>query len=187
MPEPLIKYAAAAAAEILADVPAVLLRSEVAAAQAQRAVRELRRPRPEILVSAAWLHAVGEAPTVKRCGLAAVDGATYLMDQGWPTPTVALVAHQLQSRLIAPAMGCEASLSLFDRVQGWPADIVDFAILTSDETGPITLDEGLERVRQTDIRHPKVSASTREERVGRLRRAGERVSRALATAESAPA
>jgi hypothetical protein len=185
--EPLVKYAEAAAREILGGMPDVLRRSEIAAAQAQRAVRSLRRPRPELLVSAAWLYAVGEAPALRRCGLPSVDGATHLMDQGWPTPTASLVAHQQQSRMIARALGCEAALSLFDRVPGWPADIVDFAILTSSPQGPVELEEGLNLVRHFDIAHPRISASVREERTARLRRAGERVCRAITVAEEVTA
>lgn len=187
MAEPLVKYAEAAVREILSGMPDVLRRSEVAAEQAQRAVRLLRRPRPELLVSAAWLHAVGEAPSLRRCGLPSVDGATHLMDQGWPTPTVSLVAHQQQSRMIARALDCEAALSLFERVPGWPADIVDFAILTSSPEGPVDINEGLHRVRHFDIAHPRISASVREERIARLRRAGERVGRAITVAEEVTA
>lgn len=177
--EPLSRYAEDAASEALAALPATLARSKVAAAQAQRVATALGRPRPDILVSAAWLHAIGEAPALHRCGLPAVDGATFLLDQGWPTPTINLVAHQLQSRMLAQALGCAPSLRLFERVQGWPADIVDYAILTSDEDGPIPLEAGLGRIRDADIAHPEILATVREERQARLRRAGERVHRAV--------
>jgi len=183
VPEPLIRYAEDACVELLAGLPQELATSRVAAAQAARAATALRRPRPEILVSAAWLHSIGRVERLRKSDFAPVDGATYLLDQGWPSPTVSLVAHQMQSRLLAPAFGCAAALSLFERVQGWPSDIVDYAILTSGADGPINLAEGLERARQAAIGDPRVPATLREERQARLRRAGERVARALETSE----
>ena len=137
-----------------------------------------------MLISAAWLHGVGRAPDAVRSGLAAVDGANYLLSQGWPAPVVSLVAHQLQSRMIADAYQAADALALIERVQGWPADILDYAIVTSSTDGPVEVSVGLHTIRQQDIANPRVSATTREERQVRLHRAADRVNSALEAASS---
>ena len=99
-----ITDAAKPARTLLAEyVPAAWARSERAAQQADAAAKVLGRPRGEIIIAAAWLHAVGESPSVSSTGFAPIDGAVHLLAEGWPTPVVNLVAHQGQARLIAPA------------------------------------------------------------------------------------
>ena len=103
----------------------------------------------------------------------------YLLGLGWPDPVVSLVGHQLQARMVARYLGDGPQLSLITRIQGWPADILDFAILTSCPTGTRTVGEGLEALRRAQEADDRIPARVREERLTRLLRAGRRVDEAL--------
>ena len=104
MAEQLIRYSRDCAEQLLEHVcPDAWLRSQTAARHAEGAATALGRPRAEIITAAAWLHAIGESPDLTRSGLAPLDGALHLLTSGWPEPVVSLVAHQMQSRLVAGA------------------------------------------------------------------------------------
>jgi len=182
VPEPLIRYAQEFAEVTLGTDSPLYLRGQVAASQAQLAATSLGRPRPEVLVAAAWLHAIGEAPDAARTGLVSVDGATFLLANGWPEPVISLVAHQLQSRMLAETYGAADSLALIERVQGWPADIVDYAVITTGDQEAVSVDQGLQAIWQVAIAERRLSPALREERQGRLRRAADRVQSAIAAA-----
>ncbi len=186
----LIRYAQEAAQVCLSsDAPQAWERSTRAAGHAEVAVTRLGRPRAEIMIAAAWLHAVGESPVVQRTGFAPVDGAVQLLADGWPTPVVNLVAHQTQARLVAPAYDAVERLSLFERIQGWPSDILDYAIVMGLADGEASDPEV--RVRLASKSLPmtlRIAARDRSERERRLRRAVDRVDAALiATRTSTPA
>lgn len=160
-------------------------RSLRAAQQATAAVRALDRPRGEVIVAAAWLHAVGQSPSVRSTGFAPVDGAVHLLAEGWPTPVVNLVAHQGQARLIAPSFDATERLALFERIQGWPSDILDYSIVMAlpedEEPDP----EGCVRLAAKDLPASlRMTARDRAERERRLRRAVDRVNAALIAARA---
>jgi hypothetical protein len=186
VPSQLIRYAQDAARELLASgAPDAWARSERSAAQAARAVSILNRPRGEIIEAAAWLHAIGHSPEIRGSGFAPVDGAVHLLAEGWPTPVINLVAHQGQARLIAPAYGAIEQLTLFERIQGWPSDILDYAIVmaVSGEEHP----DPEACLRQAAKGLPaslRMTARDRAERERRLRRAVDRVSAAMVSARS---
>lgn len=165
--------------------PAALTRSARAANHAEIAARSLERPRADLTIAAAWLHAIGESPSVRTTGFAPVDGAVHLLAEGWPTPVVNLVAHQGQARLIAPAYDATERLALFERIQGWPSDILDYSITMSlsDSSDP---DPGacLRLAARNLPASLRITARERAERERRLRRAVDRVNAALIAARS---
>lgn len=180
MPEQLVRYANELADVSMADHPELLAAGDHAADQVRRCATTLGRPRPEMLIAAARLHLVGHLPDIVKTGFAPVDGAVHLLGLGWPEPVVALVAHQTQARMVARYLGDGPQLSLITRIQGWPADILDFAILTSCPTGTRTVRQGLEALRRAQDADDRIPARVREERLTRLLRAGRRVDEALA-------
>ena len=186
MDSQLLRYAQECAQVMLESaVPDAWERSKRAGQRTASTVEILGRPRGEIIVAAAWLHAVGESPDVRGTGFAPVDGAVHLLSEGWPTPVVNLVAHQGQARLIAPAFDATGQLALFERIQGWPSDVLDYAIVmaASGEEHP----DPEACLRQAAKGLPaslRMTARDRAERERRLRRAVDRVSAAMVAARS---
>lgn len=136
-----------------------------------------------MIVAAAWLHAVGEGTGLRSTGFAPVDGAVYLLSEGWPDPVVSLVAHQAQSRMLAPVFRACEQLALFERIQGWPSDITDFAVVMALGDGPNPDPD--QCLRESTLRIPAtlgISARDRGERERRLRRAIDRVQSSLIAA-----
>lgn len=184
MDSQLLRYSQECARALLAvDAPEAWAQSERAAQQADTAVEALERPRGEIIVAAAWLHAIGDSPSVRSSGFAPVDGAVHLLAGGWPTPVVNLVAHQGQARLIAPAFDATERLALFDRIQGWPSDILDHSIVMALPDVPQSDPEACLRLAAQSLPASlKMTARDRAERERRLRRAVDRVNAALIAA-----
>jgi hypothetical protein len=182
----LLRYSQECAFSMLgSDVPGAWDRSQRAAHQASLAVDALGRPRGEMIIAAAWLHAVGEAPTARSTGFVPVDGAVNLLAQGWPSPIVSLVAHQGQARLIAPAFDAIEELALFERIQGWPSDILDYSIVMGmPEDSPSDAEACLRLASRGLPTSLRISARDRAERERRLRRAVDRVDAALIAARS---
>lgn len=177
-----MRYAGELAQTRLASEPGLLGRSARAGAQADVAAQALARPRPEMLVAAAWLHAIGSGGADVRTGFAPVDGGLELLSLGWPQPVISLVAHQAQSRMIAKYMVASHELSLIPRIQGWPADILDFAILTSGPDGHAqSVADGLAGVEASQAADGRIPPDVAQKRLARLERAGRRVERALGT------
>ena len=180
----LIRYARDfAQSQLCPDSPRTWMRTVQAAEHAGGAVRALERPRGEMIVAAAWLHAIGESPACRTTGLAPVDGAVRLLAEGWPAPVVQLVAHQGQARLLAPAFDATVQLALFERIQGWPSDILDYSVVMSLAEGTDPDPEACLRQAAKEVPTTlRISARDRTERERRLRRAVDRVSAALIAA-----
>lgn len=186
MDSQLLRYAQECAQVMLeSSAPAAWERSKRAGQRAAMTVEILGRPRGEIMVAAAWLHAVGELPDVRGTGFAPVDGAVHLLSEGWPTPVVNLVAHQGQARLIAPAFDATGQLALFERIQGWPTDILDHSIVMAlpDGADPDP-DAALRAAAKAMPTSMRITARDRAERERRLRRAVDRVKAALIAARA---
>lgn len=182
----LLRYSQECARTLLAeDAPAAWARSQRAAHHASTAVTTLDRPRNDIIVASAWLHGIGESPAINGSGFVPVDGAVHLLAEGWPTPVVNLVAHQGQARLIAPAFNATERLALFDRIQGWPSDILDYAVVMGMTDAEQADPEACLRVAAKGMPASlKITARDRAERERRLRRAVDRVHAALIAVRS---
>lgn len=184
MESQLTRYARDCAESTLSvDAPLAWARSIRAAAHADRAVQVLGRPRGDMIVASAWLHAIGTSHAANGSGFAPVDGAVRLLAEGWPTPVVSLVAHQGQARLLAPAFDATERLALFERIQGWPSDILDYSIVMglTDALEPDS-ESCLRLASQSLPGTLRITARDRSERERRLRRAVDRVNAALIAA-----
>ena len=136
-----------------------------------------------MITAAAWLHAIGESPDLTRSGLVPLDGALHLLTSGWPEPVVSLVAHQMQSRLVAGTFASYESLGLIERIQGWPSDIMDYAVVMSlAPAGLADPEMGLRRASESLPTTLRITARDRAERDRRIRRAVDRVSAAVISA-----
>ena len=65
------------------------------AAELARTVRKSDRP---VLITAAWLHDIGYGQEIQVTGFHPLDGATYLLANGWDQLIAALVAHHSGAR-----------------------------------------------------------------------------------------
>lgn len=113
----------------------------------------------DLLISAAWLHDVGYASSLRRTGFHPLDGARGLVNRGADAALARLVAHHSAARLLACARGLEKELSAFAPLPGPIAD----ALTAADQTiGPdgvaMTVEE---RLRDTLNRHGPDSAHAR--------------------------
>lgn len=66
------------------------------------------------LVKAAWLHDIGYSETIRRTGMHAIDGASYLELQDAPHAVVTLVAHHTGAWAEAEERGLTRELLAFD-------------------------------------------------------------------------
>lgn len=183
----LIRYAREAAQTTLStEAPEAWERSVRAGALADQAVTALDRPRGEIIIASAWLHAIGDSPSTTRTGCWPIDGAVHLLAEGWPTPVVNLVAHHAQARLIAPAWDATERLALFERIQGWPSDILDYSIVMAMSAADPPDPEYCVRLAGKQVPASlRISARDRAERERRLRRAVDRVHASIIAAQAA--
>ena len=87
------------------------------------------------LIAAAWLHDIGYAPEVARTGFHPLDGARYLLDAGWPSPVVNLVAHHSGARYEAAERGLADLLGTFPFDDSMSSDALAAADLTIGPDG----------------------------------------------------
>jgi putative nucleotidyltransferase with HDIG domain len=102
--------------------------------------------RPELLVSAAWLHDVGYAPELKVTGFHPLDGARHLRRLDVDETVVRLVAHHSCARFEATVRGLESELSQFSRPPAEYEDALCYCDMTNGPSGdrveaPDRLDE----------------------------------------------
>ena len=107
--------------------------------------------RADLLISAAWLHDIGYAASLRRTGFHPLDGARELMSRGADTALVRLVANHSAARLVACVRRLDEEMAAFAPLPGPVAD----ALTAADQTvGPegaaMTVDE---RMRDMLNRH----------------------------------
>lgn len=127
--------AQALARELLAHLGDRWAHTQGVAATASEAAVTLPDTDRTALVSAAWLHDVGYAPECVRTGFHALDGASYILQQGFGPRIAALVAHHSMSAHEARARGLRLDLDQFDRETGPVADMLTWADMTTDPQG----------------------------------------------------
>lgn len=118
----------------------------------------------QALVSAAWLHDIGYAPSCVRSGFHALDGARVLVDRGFPAKLAGLVAHHSMSAYEATARGLDDDLAQFPVEDGPVADALAWADMTTDPQGRPTnpnarIAEILERYPSEDPVHVAIQAA----------------------------
>jgi putative nucleotidyltransferase with HDIG domain len=118
----------------------------------------------DLVVTAAWLHDVGYAPTVRSTGMHAIDGARFLRALGLEERVCALVAFHSGAAYEADERGLGAELRAFAEEHSPAADALVAADFTTGPQGqPMSVDariaEILVRYRPTDPVHRAVTRS----------------------------
>jgi len=122
-----------------------------------------------LLISAAWLHDVGYAPTLAKTGLHQLDGARYLRDaENADSLLCRLVANHSYAIVEAGNRGLAVELAdEFPKVDGLISDALTYCDMTTSPTGDVVdveirLGEILSRYGEGSI----VSESIREASAG---------------------
>ncbi|WP_369373454.1 HD domain-containing protein [Promicromonospora sp. Populi] len=104
--------------------------------------------RPELLVSAAYLHDVGYAAPACDTGLHQLDGARYLRSLGAPDQLSSLVAHHTAATVEAAARGLDTTLRQeFPAPSGDLLDLLTYCDLTTSAQGEVvTVDQRFDRI-----------------------------------------
>jgi hypothetical protein len=85
----------------------------------------------DVLVAAAWLHDIGYAPGITDTGFHALDGARWLLGEGFSPRVAALVAHHSCASYEADERGLlEALTAEFRYEQSPTSDALWFADMT---------------------------------------------------------
>lgn len=110
-------------AEQLLSLPDRWQHSQCVAATAVEHVERLSLD-ADVVISAAWLHDVGYAPSLRDTGFHPIDGARFLRRLGWSSDVCDLVAHHSCSRVEAGLRGLDIALSEFEDVRGLSRDVL---------------------------------------------------------------
>jgi len=104
----------------------------------------------EVLVSAAWLHDIGYAPSVTVTGFHPLDGARFLRAEGVDPRVVNLVAHHSHAVVEASERGLEEELlDEFPLDPSLPHDALCFCDMTTGPRGQrMAVEERLAEIRQ---------------------------------------
>jgi len=121
----------------------------------------------DLLVSAAWLHDIGYAPSVTVTGFHSLDGARYLRDVAGADPRLcSLVAYHSCAHIEARNRGLDDELRTeFTPVGGVLADALTFCDMTTTPDGRPTdvearLAEILSRYGQGDLVAESISEAS---------------------------
>ena len=124
-----------------------LLHSVGVGRRAEHVARALGRP--DLLVTAAYLHDVGYAVPARDTGLHQLDGARYLRSLGAPAALTSLVAHHTAATVEAAERGLDTSL----RGEFPPPsdsellDLLTYCDMTTSANGrTVTVDERFGRI-----------------------------------------
>jgi hypothetical protein len=103
----------------------------------------------ELLVAAAWLHDIGYAPDVVDTGLHALDGARWLLKNGWDSRLASLVANHSCALYKAAERGLDDVLGAeFPQERSAVADTLWYADMTTGPDGQdLTAWQRLEEIR----------------------------------------
>ena len=103
----------------------------------------------DTLVSAAWLHDVGYAPTVAIVGFHPLDGAYLLQGKGFPDRVVDLVAFHSGAEFEARELGLDAQMAVFADERTVVRDLLWYADMTVGPDGQrLTFPARMEEVRE---------------------------------------
>lgn len=104
-----------------------------------------------VVVSAAWLHDVGYAPSLVETGFHPLDGARYLRDAGFGDRTVwTLVAHHTYALIEAEERSLDIALSAefpIDDVDPFAVHALTYCDMTTGPDGsPVDVDRRLDEI-----------------------------------------
>jgi hypothetical protein len=139
--------AAVAAAKLASSLPRRWAHVSAVAAKAHDVRRATREP--ETLVAAAWLHDVGYSPDIADTGLHSLDGARWLLRNGWHDEIAGLVANHSCALYEAQERGLGDVLAQeFPRRRSATADALWFADMTTGPDGQdLSVRERLDEIR----------------------------------------
>jgi hypothetical protein len=117
------------------------------AAQIQKIVPDKDRG---LLVAAAWLHDIGYTPGIADTGFHALDGARWLLPQGFDRRLAGLVAHHSCASYEAAERGLgEVLAAEFPREESPTSDALWFADMTAGPDGQdLTAEDRLAEIRE---------------------------------------
>ena len=141
-------WATAQAARLIAPLGDRWTHVQAVADKARGLAAALPTEDADLLVAAALVHDVGYAPSLKRLGFHAVDGARFLRAHGQER-LARLVAHHSGARLEAEERGLVEELAAFPVEDGPVMDALTFADMTTGPAGePMTLAQRIEEVQR---------------------------------------
>lgn len=175
-----VTRARALAADVLRDDSSAYEHASRTARLAASLGQRAATARAHEVTAAAWLHDIGYAPRLRRTGFHPLDGALFLMNDGWPERIVRLVAHHSLAVLEAPFYGVGHHFGVIEPVTGVDADILTTAdLLGGAGDTPPSLVQRLDAMRSADEAADLVPPDVRKERYAGLLAAHARVSTLL--------
>jgi putative nucleotidyltransferase with HDIG domain len=100
-----------------------------------------------VVVTAAWLHDLGYAPTVADTGFHPLDGARHLRAHGWNDDVCRLVAHHTDAARHAPPDVAAQLRAEFPELPGLAQDLLWTADVTTGPDGEhVTLEERIAEI-----------------------------------------
>jgi hypothetical protein len=138
-----VDWAAAHAAELLAELPGRWLHTQGVVDRARHISGVVGRDEADVLVAAAYLHDIGYAPTLARTGFHPLDGARHLRQMG-EERLAGLVAYHSGAEAEARLRGLGDQLAQFDRERSDVADALTYCDVTTASDGSVVgIDERL--------------------------------------------
>jgi putative nucleotidyltransferase with HDIG domain len=133
----IVEVASELARDKLANMlPRRWLHVQAVALKAQKVGARLALEDADLLVAAAWLHDIGYAPDVSETGLHALDGARWLVRQGFDRRLASLVANHSCALHEARERGLEGALAEeFPQENSPIADALWFVDMTTGPSG----------------------------------------------------
>ncbi|MFC0431956.1 HD domain-containing protein [Kutzneria buriramensis] len=134
------EWARSTAGRLLAELPRRWAHSQGVARKAEDVALALEPADRPMLIAAAWLHDIGYAAVLRKCGLHPLDGARYLAALGVPGRVCGLVAHHSGAASVAALMGLGHQLAEFPDERGPVRDALWYCDLTTSPDGlPVSL------------------------------------------------
>lgn len=121
----------------------------------------------ETLITAAWLHDIGYAKSIRRTGLHALDGALWLQSQGWDSQIVALVGHHSGAVNEAAVRGEMEEFEQLPRPDQTRLDLLTWADMTTSPDGEsVSVEDRLQEILQRYPDDDPVSLAVRRSTPG---------------------
>jgi hypothetical protein len=137
LPLPTVGQAQELARDLLGDQGTRLAHVRTAGAVAGRLAILFAPADAQLLVVAATLHDIGYSPRIARTGFHPLDGALFLVAEGYPQRLASLVAHHSLAAMTADAHGIRDLEERFPRPQGLLADSLAYADMHSAPDGRV--------------------------------------------------
>jgi hypothetical protein len=149
----LVETSRLVARERLKGLPARLAHVAGVSARLSRAATLVPADVRPLATAAAWLHDIGYAPSIRRTGFHALDGARFLEANGYPGVVCQLVGYHSGAEYEAAARGLSAELAHLPVPEECVLDLITWADMTTSPTGAtVSLTQ---RVQEILIRYPE--------------------------------